>query len=172
MIDGNIDHFDNMICNDLWGDNRIFPDITLFTPHIMVSLPRNGNLSVVGNPNKGENHPWTQKTLLYPSLLERSYAGYLGLDPTVESPFGAFVTLNQQNFKISTTQESDEVKQDLTQRINRELLAVNSNMALIEESVIARLNTIHAQIVSDIQSKKGYRKGRKTSAVEPRAAFQ
>ncbi|MBU1198274.1 MAG: hypothetical protein KKF46_05135 [Nanoarchaeota archaeon] len=140
-----------------------FPDCVILTPNIMVGLPRSGRLHL----HRDELDSWIKSTRLsinYSGSTKGSILYHQDMDTYDESPFGVSVKLNAKVLNASDVKEFDSKRQYLIERISKELIAVNSNMALAEEYV-ARLNAIHNKICApNIEWSKDLRKDMKARA--------
>ncbi|MBI2043988.1 hypothetical protein HYT24_01340, partial [Candidatus Pacearchaeota archaeon] len=106
-----------------------FADCVILTPYIMVNLPRTRKLFL------SDSTSWTQRT----RFRREDMFSYCDVNTYEESPFKVNVTLNSQN--SVTLDEASKA----TERINRELGVVNSNVALAND-VIGRLNNLHNEL--------------------------
>jgi hypothetical protein len=125
-----------------------FPDCVILTPYMMVSLPRVGRLHL----HRDEPDSWKQNTRLgsnYDGSTRGSILNHFYIDTSNESPYNISVKLNAQDLRTANA------GYEVSERINEELDAVTSNMAIAEE-FISKINKIHNDEVSaqDIKRRK------------------
>jgi len=130
------------------------PDVTVITPNIMLTFPREGFLDY-HNPLQ----TWTSETNL------RKWPVYGSVRSLDSSPFGFYFVVNRKVVETKTLKGLDSAVTELMTSISDDLTGVKKAMPQIE-SFLERINNVHVHNKSNRKAIEYWKKVRADQKVE------